>query len=209
MRACVSEIHRSGGQHVVSYTLVLKRGSSFIPNYFGLILSDYDRAYFLLDSLPNTRVCKRGSLRILSADDVHRHPQSIESGLESIDKMTWADLWYDSITKGTQVYLCEDAKRILGFVSFALRDSNWLFIDAVAIDKKSQGNGLGGSLMRWSETYARAINCLGIELWAISDRVPFYENMGYKEAGPKLDLGPEKYSLMKRKLLYNLRPHVF
>lgn len=206
MEACVDEAARCGVANTISYSLVVKRGTSFIPNYFGLIISDHDRAYYLLESMPTYPVCCRGSLRRISAADVQRNPSHIDSQVESIAAITWADLWYETKAKHSNVYLCTQNSSVLGYISFLIADNRWLFVDAVAVDSKYQGLKLGGALMRWAEIFARTHNCTGIVLWAIEDRVGWYSDMGYNLAGEELDLGNEKYKKMSRKLLYNLKP---
>ncbi len=206
MVACMDEVTRCGVASTVSYSLVVKRGTSFVPNYFGLIISDFDRAYYLLDKIPTYPVCCRGNLRKIGEADVHRNPDHIQSGLASIDSITWADLWYETTAKHSHVYLCTQDSSVLGFISFQVAEHRTLFIDAIAVDTTKQKTKLGGALMRWAEIFARTHNCLSIELWAINDRVDFYKHMGFSSTGEKLDLGAEKYEQMRRKLLYNLKP---
>ena len=161
---------------------------------------------FLLDKIPNHRVMPFGALRKLDQADVNRSQQGVHSGLPSIDKVTWSDLWYETTTRKNNVFVYEGGGEILGYVSFLIKNSN-LFLDAIAIDKKVQGKGLGGCLMRWAESCARTANCTTIQLWAKNDRIEFYvKKADFKETSEKLDLGSEKYTLMERKLLYNLAP---
>ncbi len=42
-----------GAKQVCSYALVMKHSSGFIPSFWGVTIGDHDRAYFLLDVLPN------------------------------------------------------------------------------------------------------------------------------------------------------------
>lgn len=207
MLAVTNKMYELGAQSVVSYSLVIKRGTSFVPNYFGLVIGDHDRALFLLNKYPNNRLCRKppfGTLRALSEQDVHK-PQSVNSGVTSIDNVTWGDLLYDKVTKGASVYLFENAQSIMGYISFRVVRQNTLFVDAIVVDKSLHGVGLGGMLMRWAETSARSLNCCGIELYAIEERKGTYEKLGFSDMGHKvLDLGNEKYWLMNRKLLYNL-----
>lgn len=206
MLACVDEAIRCGVANTISYSLVVKRGASFVPNYFGLIIADYDRAYFLLKRIPTYPACCRGNLRKISSSDVRRKPAHINSGLKSLDETTWATLYYESIAKLSQVYLCTHNSSVLGFISFQIIGKHSLFIDLIAIDKASQGMKIGGALMRWAEIYARTHNCSSIELWAIKNQVGFYEHMEFRKTGEKLDLGSEKYVQMRRRLLYNIKP---
>src|SRR5207302_1003484 len=81
---------------VSSYTLVLKRSSTFVPSLWGVMINDHDRAYFLLDQLPNNRLHKsvhNTHIRRLTKDDFNVPP--VVSGLNSIDRVTWGDRFYD------------------------------------------------------------------------------------------------------------------
>lgn len=209
MAAVVKKLHDHGISHILSYALVLKRGACFIPNYFGLVIDDHDRALFKLEKYANNRLCKKkpfGTLRKLEEADVHRTPDHIESELASINKMTWGDLWYEKKAKSSQVYVYELNGEIKAFLSFKVQQ-NALFIDALAASKELEGVGIGGVLMRWAETWARSANCNEVNLWSIDNpkRIGFYEHAGFTlTAEDTLDLGNEKYKHMRRVLLYNL-----
>jgi ribosomal protein S18 acetylase RimI-like enzyme len=194
-------------KNVCSYSLVLKRGASFVPNMFGLIIQEHDRAYFLLDKIPNHRIMAFGALRQLSQMDANRRQQQIKAGLKSLSKVTWCDLLYEMKTTGKSVFVYEESGKILGFISFQIKNGH-LFIDAIAVDKTQERRGIGGNLMRWAETSARLSCCKAIELWAIEDRMLFYqEKAGFKLTTERLEFGSEKYSRMERTLLYNIDPH--
>lgn len=195
-----------GAKNICSYSLVVKRNSSCIPNFFGVVIQPHDRAYFLLNKIPNNRVMTFGVFRKLCQDDVDRKPESINSDLPSLNKVTWGDLWYDHKTNGNSVFVYEGGDGILGFVSFNIKNGK-LFIDGIAVDKNCQRTGLGGCLMRWAETAARSSNCNSIELWAINNRIEFYKDKaGFELRTEQLNLGSEKYTRMERRLLYNLDP---
>jgi len=204
MLAVFQTLKSLGAKNICSYSIVVKRNSAYIPNFFGVVIQPHDRAYFLLDKIPNNRLMPFGALRKLCQEDVDRKPESINSDLKSLNKVTWGDLWYDYKAKGSQIFVYENSGDILGFVSFIIKD--WkLFIDGIAVDKKCERQGVGGCLMRWAETSARSSNCNSIELWAINNRIDFYKNKGGFESKPEeLNLGSEKYTRMERKLLYNL-----
>lgn len=195
-----------GASKVTSYSLVVKRGACFIPNVFGLLIDNHDRACYLLKIIPNNRLeTPFGILRKISEEDVQRKQKKLKSGcgLESLDKTSWSDLWYEHKVHSTHVYIFEQNNEICGFISFLLNNDTVL-IDAVAVDKSTHKKGIGGSLIRWVENFARSSNCSSITLWAINERKSFYQDMGYELTSQELDLGEEKYTMMRRELLYNL-----
>jgi GNAT superfamily N-acetyltransferase len=208
MLAAANLLQEFGVSKLTSYTLVLKRGSCFIPSYFGLIIDDADRALFQLEKYPTNRLFKRkpfGTLRKLAAEDVHRTPNNPDSGVPSIDKMTWGDLLYDKEAKSSHVYVYELDKKIAAFISFKTSKEGVMLIDAVAANKSLHGLGVGAMLVRWAETWARSSDCHSIELWAIEGRMDFYENKGFVRTSQKLDLGGgEIYIRMCREILYNI-----
>ena len=68
MLALVKEVQKYAPTSVASYSLVLKRNSDFIPNHFGFLIHDWDRALFLLDALPNNRMTFDGVFCRITAD---------------------------------------------------------------------------------------------------------------------------------------------
>src|SRR5437773_6644368 len=46
MTNCVPEVLRHGAAGVCTYSLVLKRGSNFIPTFWGVTVDDVDRVFF-------------------------------------------------------------------------------------------------------------------------------------------------------------------
>jgi len=208
MYHAVQKVEKLGASQVASYSLVVKRGSFFIPNFFSLLMGDNDRAYFLLDSIPNNRMTPSfGTFRKLSKDDAKQNPSMFDSGLPSMNKTSWADLWYECVSKLSSVYVYEQKSKIHGFVSFKVNNRS-LVIDALAVDKGIQKNGVAGSLMRWAETCARLNDCCEVSLWAIKERIDFYRRKGFESTPQELILGDEEYTLMRRAILYNVENDV-
>lgn len=211
MRHLVDALSAAGCRNVLSYSLVVKITSEFVPCLFGLMIGEHDRAFFQLDRIPNNRLLRKppfGSVRLLREDDVHRDPDCLICGVQSIDRMSYGDLWYFIKTQGSHVYLYEIGGQVAGYIHFKKTPGNRLFIDLIANGEAYRGKGIGGVLMRWAETFARAARMSAIELWAIEQRVGFYERQGYEPLGDRMDLGGtgEVYHLMRRRLLYNLKP---
>ena len=217
MRHVTEQLIKDGAKCVLSYTLVLKRTSEFIPSFFGLLIDEHDRAFFQLEAIPNNRLHSKrafsmgrplGQLRLLRADDVDRKPNHLDVGVPSIDKVTFADLYYGAQTASMKVYVYEIGNEICAFIAFKNRNGT-LFVDTVATDKKLHGAGIGGLLMRWAESVARSTKCTSVELWAIEERMSFYKVFGYEPVSNEvMNLGEgEKYAKMIRRILYNVKPH--
>ncbi|MFZ2727683.1 MAG: hypothetical protein WAX77_15635 [Methylococcaceae bacterium] len=206
------KLNAEGANHLISYSLVLKRSADFIPTYFGVIIDDYDRAFFQLDKIPNNRMLKNkpfGIVRTLVPEDAHRNPPYVE--MDMADKaleIHFGDFIYEKETIDSKVYVFELDGKIEAILSFRYKSNGSLFIDFIATsnNKNIRGQKVGGMLMRWAESCARSSNCCCIELYAIEERVSFYENCEYKRIGKTLDCGTAgTFVLMRRELLYNIK----
>lgn len=200
-----------GVKNIVSYGLVVKKTSEFVPTYFGLMIGEHDRAYFQLPAIPNHRLQRKppfGILRTISQSDADDERQTLKTGVESLDKLSLADLVYESVTKlGHHVYLFETSEGVAGFVHFYVVRSR-VVVDAVAVDENYRGFGIGAALIRWVENWARHHRMMEIALFAIENRASFYEERGFiRTAKDPLRLGRgETYYEMTKRLLYNIKP---
>jgi hypoxanthine phosphoribosyltransferase len=206
MLAVIKELGAVGAKNVLTYSLVLKQNSKFIPHYFGVLVGDHDRTLFLLDEIPNNRLFKDkipvGVLRKLTPEDCQKDI-GLKTGLPSMDKMSFPDLLYQKMVHGHEVFVIELYGKVIAFLGLRFSGAR-LLIDLVASDKKFKGKGLGGALLRWAETLARSKKCAQIELWAVFNQVEWYERCGFKKTNEEhLDLGGEKYFGMTRDLLYS------
>jgi hypothetical protein len=211
MRHVADELTRRGANIILSYSLIVKKTSEFIPNYFGMLIDEHDRVFFQLPTYPNNRLRNQpplGCLRALREDDVNHQPNTLNVGLASLDKMSFGDLWYSVKTQNSNVYVYEVAGKVVAYVHFKYQNSGKLFLDAICCDKSVQGDHLGSLLMRWVESFARSSKCSTMELWSIDNRVEWYKERGYEAiAGEHLDLGGgETYTKMRRRILYNVKP---
>ena len=194
---------------ISSYTLVLKRSSSLIPSMWGVMINDHDRAYFLLEQLPNNRLHKNRHdthIRRLAKEDFRVPP--VISGLDSIDRITWTDRYYDMACSEheRQTSLLEQGDAVIGYLTTSRVGLNSLRIDEVVVAKASQGKGHAGTLLRWSETCARQISSERVELWAIENEIKMYEHCGFESVTgvEPMDLAGERYHLMYKRLIHHL-----
>lgn len=197
-----------GKARLISYTLVIKRGAKFLPHYFGVVVGDHDRVLFLLSAIPNNRLFAGAGLPIgffrrIEPEDAKRTQYSLDTGVVSLDKISWGDLYYDHRVNGYDVIVVEDREKIAGFVKLRIKDGHTICIDVIANDKEYRGKGVGGALMRYAETIGRSHECRCVELWAIENQIEWYENFKFHSVGDAIDTGGgEVYKLMRRPLLY-------
>jgi GNAT superfamily N-acetyltransferase len=210
MRHVVDSLFSSGIKDILTYSLMVKKTSEFIPNYFGMVVEEHDRVFFQLEKYPNNRLRKKrpfGSLRAIRDEDVRREPSCLTTGVPSIDKTSLADLWFLAKTQNSNVYVYEVDGKVVAFMEFKYQSYGKMTLELIANDNSVRGLGFGSILMRWAETFARSSKCLAIELWAIEGRVPWYKDCGFEPVfGENVDLGTEKYQKMSRRILYNVKP---
>ncbi len=210
MLAIARWLMAQGVKEIISYGLMVKRTSIFIPSYFGLMIGEHDRAYFQSDRIPNHRLRKNapfGILRTIEEGDLSAEQQSLDSGVASLSEITLVALWYAHKSRGDHIYVYEHAGRLAGFVHFTVTGDRTLLLDAIAVDRAYQERGIGGMLLRWVENWARNNRLLAIDLFAILDRISWYKRYGYSELDEKsMPLGSEAFQKMRRKLLYNMNP---
>ena len=209
MLAVCESVAEMGAINIISYSLVLKKSSQFIPTFFGVLIQDEDRAYFMLSEIPNNRLMKDkppfGYIRQLRDSDIHI--AMARSGNGSVDN-TSGDLLYRKKAEGFIVYLYVSESAICGYVCLRM-EGDRMFIDTLLADSGHQGRGVGTALLRWSETLARSSCCKAIELWSIHDRIKYYQLLGFESAEQGSIQYDDKTSFhhMKRVLLYNTREH--
>jgi GNAT superfamily N-acetyltransferase len=190
---------------VCSYSLVLKAGASTIPNYFGVMIADHDRALFLLDEMWNNAVMPFGCLRKLNERDLDRPYVRVDD--PEYDKWSWSDHWYDVNADNTaNVYVYESRGEIVGMVKFKLKERGELLLDLVAVNKDREGQKLGGHLVRWAETRGRAACCSHVTAWADERQLHKWKKLGYQcvATTTPIKLAGIQFHKIRRKLIYNL-----
>ncbi|WCJ58053.1 GNAT family N-acetyltransferase [Fontisphaera persica] len=214
MIRCVEQLLNHGARSVCSYALVLKRSSRFVPTLWGVSIADTDRAFFLLDVIPNNRldagkrpISKKKpvlSIHLRALSENHLSHPLVCSGVDSLDRVTWSDRFFDmQAAQGDRcTYVLEEGRTILGYVTLSQAGETSLSIDELAVDRQHQGKNLGAIMMRFADTMARQLNCLTIQLHAIAQKRPFYEGFGYRlKADQPIKLATEEYWLMQKPLL--------
>jgi N-acetylglutamate synthase-like GNAT family acetyltransferase len=205
----VEKLIELGAKQVCTYSLVVKKGSGFIPTMWGLMINESDRAFFLLDKIPNHRL--RTSSQI-NSQPVHiqrlgngdlKKPL-VKSNLKSIDRVTWADRYFDMVTteEARCSYLLKGRNQIMGYLTVHRGKKNTLVVDELAVDQRYRGKKWGGVLMRFADTLARQSDCEFLKLYAIEDQVKFYKHHNFSLLTKKpLQLDGESYFPMQKPLL--------
>lgn len=212
MWGVVLEVFKYEPAQLEAYSLVVKRGSTFVPTFWALTMDDHDRAYFMLDRLPNNRLQKPDGVRGVFIRKLARTDLDVlgpvTSGLDSMDRITWADRWYDMrrSDKRRCTYLLHLGTNVVGYLTVASNaDGSILTIDEVAIDRTQQRKGLAGTLLRWAETVARQSGISLIELWGVDDAVELYARLQYQkvDSEPAMRLEGHDHFLMQKRLIHH------
>jgi GNAT superfamily N-acetyltransferase len=209
MLAAARFIKSNGASIVFSYALVVKKSAGFLPHYFGVVVDDHDRALFQLEEIPNNRLFVKkyepfGVFRRIEVADAKRSNQCIDTGVKSIDKISLGDLFYEHRVNGFDVLIVEDGEKIAAFLKIKAIPYGGILIDVIANHKDYHGRGVGGALMRYTETLGRSNKCIYIELWSISNMVEWYIKFGFESTGEEIDTGNnEVYCQMRKRLLYH------
>jgi hypothetical protein len=75
----------------------MKAGASFVPTIWGVTIDETDRAFFLLDEIPNHRLDagnpekKQPPVHVERLDQRHKDRPAVTSGVESMDRPKWSD----------------------------------------------------------------------------------------------------------------------
>jgi N-acetylglutamate synthase-like GNAT family acetyltransferase/hypoxanthine phosphoribosyltransferase len=216
MSLCATAVLKFNPAELVSYALVIKRGSSFIPTFWGLMIEETDRAFFLLNKIPNHRLVIKSTSKKKSPvhfqrlnNDLLSHPK-IQSGVPSMDRMEWSDRYFQmtSTENRTCTYVLQRGPSIVGFVTMHTLSCGALMVDEVVSDPSCRGQGYGGILLRFADTLARQGKCRAVRLLAISNQIDFYEKHEYIRAAAvkPIQLDKEEYHPMEKAVLYHQSP---
>jgi GNAT superfamily N-acetyltransferase len=218
MRRSVTEALRLGAANVATYSLVMKRGSCFIPTFWGVMIDDTDRVYFLLKKIPNGRLDagpekdkdgnprKSSYVHIQRLCEDHLKAKHINCGVISLDRVTWGDRHFDMQAGEHKecTYVLQTGGNIVGYMSIHFSDPNCLFVTEIAVDETCKKKGYGAILMRFADTLARQSDCLWVRLNAIEQKIGWYEGFDYRQipGRPPIVLDDEKYFPMEHKVVY-------
>jgi len=215
MRLCAAEVLKFGPAELSSYSLVMKAGAAFIPTFWGLGIDETDRAFFLLDQIPNNRLDagtkeKQAPVHLERLSRSHVDKQQVNTTVKSMNRMTWSDRLFQMEAADAQPpcsYLLFRGTTIVGYLTVHASGDEFS-IDEVAVDEKFTGQKYGGILMRFADTLARQGGCARVRLNAIEGKVSLYEKFGYRKISgrPPLVLDDETYYPMERTVLYHQRP---
>jgi GNAT superfamily N-acetyltransferase len=218
MNDCAAKVLEFAPSALSSYALVMKRGSIFIPTFWGVMIEETDRALFLLPAIPNQRLDATGDNPTKKQPSVHLERLNknmltaplIESGVQSLDRIRWSDRYFqmEATEFRTCTYLLKRGSNITGYLTLHVLDGGGLMVDEVAVHPEFRGVGLAGVLMRFADTLARQGNCPVIRLLAIREQVEMYKRFDFREVAGKalIQLDNEAYQLMEKVVLYHQSP---
>jgi hypothetical protein len=137
-------------QDLVSYSLVTKAGASFVPTIWGVTIDETDRAFFLLEEIPNHRLDagnpekKQPPVHVERLDQRHKDPPAVTSGVTSMDRPRWSDRLFQMRVSTSCTYVLVRGETIVGYLTIHFADDS-MFIDEVAIDISQKKRGSAAS----------------------------------------------------------------
>jgi GNAT superfamily N-acetyltransferase len=192
---------------IITYAPFVRNNTVFVPSIFESVIGEKDRIVLEGASKASTFLTNTNhigvSLKRLTSKDLKS--RKISCGVKSMDKITWADRFYDMVnsTESRVTYLLINHEVIVGYLTCHLHRSDCMMLDEIAVSKKYLGMGYGGVLMKWLDIYSRSKDCVSIVLWSIHEQIPFYKKAGYKLIpGESMSLDGETYFLMLARLVY-------
>jgi hypothetical protein len=213
MVACASAVLQYKPASLASYSVILKRGSVFIPTMWGVMTDETDRAHFLLKKIPNNRLNAGGkrpqpNVHLRRLAECHVERPAIHCNVESINRATWGDRLFQMNTSDGAVttYLIEEGENIVGFLTLQVDDPARPEVLTISEIVSAQENlGHGGLMLRFADSVARQLECRSVRLNAIEAKVSFYEHMGYEQlpGATVLRIEKETYIPMQRTVLYH------
>jgi GNAT superfamily N-acetyltransferase len=206
MLRLIKAIRSRGAIDIISYSLVIKRNSALVPTYFGTVIDDKDKMYLQLHKLPNNRLSEKQPFFVLREITFDDHAMTIGSVGDPFEDIAAGDLLYEFGALNCKVYVAEHDRKILSFISFR-KNGHTLYIDSWGSVKQYRGQGVGGPLLRWAETWARSTKCDRIELWAFEGAIPIYQYYGYTFLDDKWRVltSVQRYKIMEKRVEYNLK----
>ena len=217
MSRCANEVMKYKPQELLSYSLIMKASSSFVPTLWGVTIDETDRAFFLLKEIPNHRLDAvnpeklQQPVHIERLEERHRSSPPVATEVDSMNRQTWADRIYQmAVSPGVCTYVLMRTESIVGYLTVRF-SGDYMSIDELAIDKEKRSRGYGGVLLRFADTMARQANCRTVRLNAIENKITFYEAAKYRKisntSSIRLD-EKELYWPMERTVLYHQRPDI-
>jgi hypothetical protein len=189
MAAVANKVRSTGARSVCTYSLIICRGSTFIPNMWGLTINDHDRACFLCKTIPNNRLSEGGPsvhIRKLSAED-----RSIIEGVGEIfhiDERGLKEMVDANERQESRLtYVIEDGGEIGGYATIEFDSLSKVTVQRLAVRQGAMEDVYAEALMRWSETLGRQADCDKIEIWINRDEVEKYKEWHFECAIERAD----------------------
>lgn len=175
-----SELIRRGAASARTLALVVRNGSSHIPNFYVMSISSHDRIFFG-DELYPARFYRSGCIRLAQDRD---SGASIDHGSPYLLKTVGEFLTAHERSDGWKTYLMEnDRGAVVGLIHFQHKQSGAVFVDTLAVSRTEQRNGYGSALLSFLEDYCEFNEVTRARMYAAIDKVTVYEPFGYRKTG--------------------------
>ena len=206
MLALIENIQQYSPADISSYSLVLKRGSDFIPNHFGILIHDWDRALFLLDRLPNNRMRFGETFRKITFNDQKDKKIAFPGWLGNPENFGWGNY----LNTNSQAFVCiNKANVVQALIVFQVDKKGICHVEKLRADPQYKHDDVEcdrlvvAPLLRWAMTYARHCCCSKFRINCKSNAVDSYKKLGFEEAEDSKKQ-PSGFAVMEKRILYNV-----
>lgn len=185
---------RQVSKKVWTYSVAVCADSSIIPTWYGCLYPGNEFVVLSRDGkTPNTSlyIGKGGvhdSPALTLRPPLDADPDFDAGDNASINRYKSEDRFFDSTTHSKKIQVLEWDSKPVGFIAYHISGTT-LWVDyIVSCQQAAQGKpGVGTALYYHVENYAKLTGCTKISLWAIENKVEWYQKRGFSiEHGKKL-----------------------
>lgn len=180
---------KEASKRVWTYSVAVSADSSIIPSWYGCLYETNEYVVLVRQGeTANTGIFtpRKADLEerldapaLVLRPPIEGDPEFVTEA-SSLQRYKSDDRFFDSTTQARTIRVLEWNSEPVGFVAFQI-DGAVLWIDyIVACSVKKEGKGgIGAALYQHVENFAKLRGCRTIDLWAIENKVEWYEQYGF------------------------------
>jgi len=176
----VIKFARSNGNDIVIVSLIMRRGSDIVPNFFAIEVHKGEKVVFPWDDLP-IRCFNKGIIRKLNSYDItDENSRKFKCGDERLDKFELADYYKNGMLDSRiRTYVLEDNGKLISMVHFYLFE-NEIVLRTLFTRKDMHRKGYGMEMLKIVFCYSRYHGKKQIKLFSLDAVYNLYERIGFK-----------------------------
>ena len=168
-----------GVKEVRTLTIFLRRGATFIPNFWVSDINKDEVVFFGIDRYP-INTYHKGNIQKLESShcglEVNCGKQFIHSVIDDYYFRQCIDPTYCG-------YVLEDDDRTAGLLFFKHIGQHQIYLEALGVDSDVQGRGYGSTLIEFFDDYCSMSGILSVKLYAHGSAVSFWNDIEFVHTG--------------------------